>query len=709
MEEFSQTTPIVLREKESAPSVDSGEHTLGSMRKFAILMPLTSRGGSERLRLGLIRFLDSFDDTAGVVGGRHAGRWSFEFHAGVDTGDSVLDPNAPGAWDLHAMFAERLGDLDWSLSVHRFDLPPGQICTIWRHLAGVAYARGADLFVLLGDDIVLKTVGWPDALWEHFERIQASTGLPFGFGCVSFHDASFPGFPTFPVLHRRHFEVFAGDIFPSEFVNQDADPFLFQIYRRWNASVMAGNAVLTNEIGGAEAPRYTKEHVAWNGRLLGSAVEQAAEWLGRIGVKVSQVIALDIVMPSYRANPRLIEGILGVRVPSGVSTMFIVIFDHPESPEARRLLQELEARHAADPMIRLRMQESNLGASAARNRGLDESSADWVLFLDDDVVPEPDILERYAAAIRANPRATGFVGTSRLPPPRTSTQAAVHIANISYFWTIARGLPQETELPWGVTANLLVRRELGVRTRFRTSFPKTGGGEDIDFCLRARSLHAELDPMGTGWVAAPDALVHHPWWDDGRCSYHHFFGWSRGDGQLIDLFRRTHCYLNLPDLAETVLLLAVVALAQGIGWGILTLLSTPEQGTVVHLLSHFASVKGLGITTAMVVGCILGDVVFETCSWFMSGALGRPLPELAGVPWRIRLVGLLEGLVIRTWSQVGRLYGHWERGRFWGNFCRRFRWFGSMWPGHVRVERQREAALWLVRLGMIWLVIGLKP
>jgi glycosyltransferase involved in cell wall biosynthesis len=45
------------------------------------------------------------------------------------------------------------------------------------------------------------------------------------------------------------------------------------------------------------------------------------------------------------------------------------------------------------------MNTSNMGAPKTRNVGLDESAADWVLFLDDDVVPEYDLLQHYVDAI----------------------------------------------------------------------------------------------------------------------------------------------------------------------------------------------------------------------------------------------------------------------------------------------------------------------
>lgn len=41
-----------------------------------------------------------------------------------------------------------------------------------------------------------------------------------------------------------------------------------------------------------------------------------------------------------------------------------------------------------------------LGRRASRNKGVDESSAEYVLFLDDDVIPEPDVLEAYGTALK---------------------------------------------------------------------------------------------------------------------------------------------------------------------------------------------------------------------------------------------------------------------------------------------------------------------
>ena len=65
--------------------------------------------------------------------------------------------------------------------------------------------------------------------------------------------------------------------------------------------------------------------------------------------------------------------------------------------------------------IRVIRNEHNVGASEARNIGLRESDADWLLFLDDDVECQPELLNSYAEAISLyGDRYNGFVGNTLL-------------------------------------------------------------------------------------------------------------------------------------------------------------------------------------------------------------------------------------------------------------------------------------------------------
>jgi GT2 family glycosyltransferase len=53
------------------------------------------------------------------------------------------------------------------------------------------------------------------------------------------------------------------------------------------------------------------------------------------------------------------------------------------------------------------------GAAAARNTLLEEGAAcDLIIFFDDDVLPAPDCVAAYVAALRAHPDAAGFAGAA---------------------------------------------------------------------------------------------------------------------------------------------------------------------------------------------------------------------------------------------------------------------------------------------------------
>jgi GT2 family glycosyltransferase len=81
----------------------------------------------------------------------------------------------------------------------------------------------------------------------------------------------------------------------------------------------------------------------------------------------------------------------------------------------------------------------NLGAAAARNRGLAESTADWVLFLDDDVIPDADILQQYCAAIQKHgDTALGFIGLTKLHAPHDVHTAATIMSGLPFVFNFAK-------------------------------------------------------------------------------------------------------------------------------------------------------------------------------------------------------------------------------------------------------------------------------
>lgn len=79
--------------------------------------------------------------------------------------------------------------------------------------------------------------------------------LLWSHGCSAWcwKDAAEPGFPSFAVLSAAHLTRFGSHLLPSGvFVNQDADPFLFELYRCCPGAVAALSTItVTNKRGGS--------------------------------------------------------------------------------------------------------------------------------------------------------------------------------------------------------------------------------------------------------------------------------------------------------------------------------------------------------------------------------------------------------------------------------------------------------------------------
>ena len=303
--------------------------------------------------------------------------------------------------------------------------------------------------------------------------------MPCGFGCVALDDEANPGFPSYPVVHRVHLEIF-GRFCPEEkgFVNQDADPWIYEVYHRCGCASFVRNRI-RNMIGGAETPpRYKRAFCpGWKDGLLSESVAQV-----RAKVPAAPAVTiLDVVTPSHRGNVGVLRGIASLRVPDGFDVLFIIVIDNPLLPSAtREELKDLERQFW--PRVRVRFNRRNMGASETRNRGIEESAAEWILFVDDDVCVQEDLLCQYARCIRdEGDAAAGFVGRTYFPPARYWMDHGVALSDITYFWDLAC---KRDSMPWGVTANIVLRR---TSVRFGADFPKTGGGEDVAFCLATTS------------------------------------------------------------------------------------------------------------------------------------------------------------------------------------------------------------------------------
>src|SRR5436190_369573 len=144
-------------------------------------------------------------------------------------------------------------------------------------------------------------------------KVSIQNKVPRGFGCVTFTDISFHGFPTFPVINRLHLDIFDGDVIPQKKLqNQDGDPYLFQTCRRWGCSIML-DVKIQNCMEGSEDPRYErKHHLNWSFDILNNSVDRVEKWLEKIA-KILFQNCLHLM--SYRVNLKYLDPMINLEKP----------------------------------------------------------------------------------------------------------------------------------------------------------------------------------------------------------------------------------------------------------------------------------------------------------------------------------------------------------------------------------------------------------
>lgn len=250
-----------------------------------------------------------------------------------------------------------------------------------------------------------------------------------------------------------------------------------------------------------------------------------------------QGLRIDIVIPSFRIDEQHIVPVLNLRKPAEVSVHFYLVVDNPAAVIPGSVL-ECERRGDVTMLIN----HQNMGAAASRNRGLEAGTGEWILFLDDDIDVEPDLLELYAEAIRLGPDEPGFIGMIRLPGAVSSFTRAIAASGSMDIFSIAA---RRASNAWGATANVLVRRSAVGDTRFSLRFPRSGGGEDVDFFLHMREKN-HFRNLKT----LRQASVMHPWWNNETINFRRPFRYGMGNSLLPEL-NPAYSYRDFLNTTET--------------------------------------------------------------------------------------------------------------------------------------------------------------
>lgn len=254
--------------------------------------------------------------------------------------------------------------------------------------------------------------------------------------------------------------------------------------------------------------------------------------------------SIDIIIPTFRLDEQYLLPLIHLPKPGGWKFSYYIIADNPNvkpGTELQRLAQE--------GIIQLFINPENRGPGETRNTGIEAGSGNWILFLDDDIVADDDLLFRYADAIKAQPVAIGFIGLTDFPAPVNAFTRALDAAGLTSIFTIAR---KKEQFKWGVTANIIFKRSALQDLRFSPELSAIGGGEDIDLGARISMLH------DAQFTCVKEARVTHPWWNNGQPHYDRFTRYGAGMAMLLPRFKAFNWYA-FPNPVEGLLLALLCA------------------------------------------------------------------------------------------------------------------------------------------------------
>ncbi len=182
---------------------------------------------------------------------------------------------------------------------------------------------------------------------------------------------------------------------------------------------------------------------------------------------------VEIVIPVYRGVEEFARCLASV-APEGLPV--IVVDDASPAPEAAEI-----ARLCAEHGARLIVHERNGGPGAARNTGFAATTADFVAFIDSDVVASPGWVTRLrpvfddpivgAAGPRVRPDVVGDSAIELYEETRSELDMGPHPSRVVY------GVP----VGWLPTASAMVRRAAVTEPPFE---PGLRIGEDVDLFWR---------------------------------------------------------------------------------------------------------------------------------------------------------------------------------------------------------------------------------
>ena len=206
---------------------------------------------------------------------------------------------------------------------------------------------------------------------------------------------------------------------------------------------------------------------------------------------------LSIVIPTYNRLERLQRVLSALEAQTIEPTTFqVVVVSDGSSDGTAEFLQSASYRYALKPIM-----QANQGVAVARNNGVAATESELVLFIDDDVIPQPQLVAEHLGCHDTYGANTVVLGPMLSPPdyemsPWVAWEQAMLVKQYD---AMVQGVYEPTSRQF-YTGNTSLRREHVVRA----------GGFDPDF-RRAEDIELafRLDGFGLKFVFNPQAVGHH--------------------------------------------------------------------------------------------------------------------------------------------------------------------------------------------------------
>ena len=204
-------------------------------------------------------------------------------------------------------------------------------------------------------------------------------------------------------------------------------------------------------------------------------------------------LSVSVVMPTKNRAQFVVDAVRALLAQSQPPDELIIVDQSDDDLGVRRVAALLAAVPAPRrPRLVHVLDRAITGAAAARNAGFDRATGDIVVCCDDDVLPEPTVLERLLAHYRLAPEYAALAPViTNYPPPSVLRRLYRRLfclgpfrderQPVYWFW---RRYPASARVPVRMFTGAMMsfRRAALDDLRFDARYKGASTGEDIDLC-----------------------------------------------------------------------------------------------------------------------------------------------------------------------------------------------------------------------------------